>query len=209
MASYNKQAAIGVATAAARNCTPVGQIFSVENDSRISTGQLLCSEDILEPAPEAKVIAVCFAEGTSWEVPSGIASGVSNGCYPVAEALDCDTDPNGCIPGNPRPSDSCHSPEIMSPALGEISNTRPFLSWKAVPGATRYTVRLQDITGSGVAWEIEVTNINEDLITVSYPENEDIEPLKPGEAYELKVEASIEPADTCIEPGKAIFILEN
>ena len=211
MASYKKQAAIGVATAAAPNCTPVGQIVSVDNDSEISTGQLLCSEDVLEPALGAKVIAVCFAEGTSWEVPSGVASGVSNSCSPIA-AVDCDTDPDNCISDNPRPGASCHSPEIMSPSLGEISNTRPFLSWKAVPGATSYNVRLQDITGSGVAWEIELSNSNPTLnaITIAYPEGEYIEPLKPGEKYKIKVEAFIDDSSkSCMEPGQALFELKD
>jgi hypothetical protein len=175
-------------TAVTPSCTPVGRILSVENDSQITAGKLLCAGDTLQPASAAKVAVLCYAGGKLWNVPSGRASSVSEGCPKLEEETDCDPK-NGCTEPDPRgPAAGTETPYIISPYDTAVLNDRPALSWYPVKGATSYTVVLRDITGSEPEREKTVAPPTSAAgeIRIDYPFNQ---ALQPGGRYKLIVGA--------------------
>ncbi len=186
------------------NCTPVGRILSVENDRQLTGGKLLCPDEQIQPAAGAKVTVLCHTNGELWTVPSGKISTVESGC-PLESARN-DSCPNpdpkyGCL--DPRgPGAGSNTPEII-PNNTNLSNNKPQLSWYAVPNATRYTVRVSDITDKGVSWERIVDNptAKSGIITINYPP--DVEPLQPGNTYQIIVES----IDGQVSPGEGIFTM--
>lgn len=175
-------------TAVTPSCTPVGRIVSVENDSQMTAGKLLCAGDTLQPASAAKVAVLCYAGGKLWNVPSGRASSLSEGCPKLEKEKDCDPQ-NGCTIDDPRgPAAGTETPYIISPYDTAVLNDRPALSWYPVKGATSYTVLLRDITGSEPEREKTVAPPTSAAgeIRIDYPFNQ---ALQPGGRYKLIVEA--------------------
>lgn len=116
-------------------------------------------------------------------------------------ATDCDKK-DGCYPNDPRgPIANPNTPYIISPSDDTaLLNDKPSISWHAVPGAINYTVRLAEITGSGLDWERTVENTE---IKMPYPD--DAPALQPGSKYKLIVEARSQATQKRIEPGTAQF----
>jgi len=185
--------------------TPVGRIIFVENDSQITAGKLLYSSDTLQPKSAANVVVLCYASGETWNVPSGNVSRVSDRCQPPTEGLDCTDQKNGCRDDDGRsPNRNPNTPYIISPYQTDLINDRPLISWHGVPGITDYTVRIQDLTGSGVNWE-RIANTADNEIRWNYPS--DVEALQPGREYKLIVETKTESPQKRAAPGEAIFTM--
>jgi hypothetical protein len=121
---------------------------------------------------------------------------------------NCDKkDKDGCYENNGRgPIANPNAPYIISPSDGTaLLNDKPPISWHAVPGAISYTVRVKDITGSGLDWERTFENLpKSDLgeIKIAYPD--DAPAVQPGNKYKLIVEARSQ-ATQRIEPETAQF----
>ncbi|MCL1473464.1 tetratricopeptide repeat protein [Argonema antarcticum] len=184
---------------------PVGRIIVAENDSQITAGKLLYVGDTLQPKSAANVVVLCYNNGQTWNLPTGNVSRVSDRCQPPTQGLDCTDRRNGCRNDDGRsPIRNPNTPYIISPYKTDLINDRPPISWQIVPGITDYTVRIQDITGSGVNWE-RIANTTDNEIKWNYPP--DVEPLQPGRKYKLIVEAKTESPEKLAAPGEAIFAM--
>jgi hypothetical protein len=198
-------------TAATVNKTPVGRIILIENDSQITAGKLIYSDDTLQPKNGANVVALCYASGETWNVPNGNISRVSDHCQqPSVKDLDCSDKKNGCLGnGDPRgPIADSNTPYIISPYDTDLIDDRPPISWHAVPGITNYSVRVMDITGSGLNWErsaIALPKSAENEIRWEYPR--DVQALEPGHEYKLTVEVNTESPQNRTVPGEATFAI--
>lgn len=119
---------------------------------------------------------------------------------------------------NPDPENGCYDPPrgsivnpntpyIISPSdKTNLLNDKPSISWHAVPGVINYTVRLAEITGSGLDWERTVDNLSTlDLGEIKMPYPDDAAALQPGSKYKLIVEARSQATQKRIEPGTAQF----
>lgn len=124
----------------------------------------------------------------------------------IPDTTTCDPK-DGCYDDNPRgPFTSKDIPYVISPYDTALLNNKPSLSWYAVEGSTSYTVRVKDVTGSGLNWERTVNNPAKSAsgeIKIDYPA--DAQPLQPGTRYKLIVEAKNESTDKRAARGEAIF----
>lgn len=127
--------------------------------------------DQIWPSDHAEVLILCD-NLTLWHVPTGVPSGLSNGCPQAKEEY---LNRNGLI-GNTRAVSDPSIPYIITPRMTNLLTERPRLRWNDVLGASSYTVRIQ-----GLEWEAEVEGT--ELIYPNMP------PLEPGRAYLLTVEA--------------------
>ena len=187
------------------NCTPAGRILSVEND-KIPAGKLLCGDEFIEASRGAKVEVFCFNSGEIWHVISGIRSRVSEGCLSnIASNIaknDCIPE-EGCHSDDPRgPLSNKNTPDIITPYNTDIINPKPPLSWYAVSNANGYTVRVRDITGTGVNWDRRSPNSTSNVMRIEYPA--DAAPLQPGHQYKLTVEVQTQ---SNTSPGEEIFTM--
>ncbi len=142
---------------------------------RTTVGTKLYPGDLLQSAPQARVLVQCANGTTIWSVPAGVISGATNGCPPQAVPLPRTR-------GDIAPLRSGISPlipYIISPRRTKSLNSLPMLRWNAVPGASRYTVSL--IVDEDVLWETQVEGTE-----VVYSGES---PLESGVDYLLMVEA--------------------
>ncbi len=115
-----------------------------------SFGTILHQGDQVIVPGEARAAVLC--DGLSlWVPPSGLRSGIANGC------------PAGAAPGLersegnialPRSGSDPTLPYILHPRSTYILDPQPVLAWNAVPGAAHYTVSVQ---GEGLTWSERVT----------------------------------------------------
>jgi hypothetical protein len=137
-----------------------------------SFGAVLYRGDQLRPASGANVVVLCD-NLAAWTVPSGVQSGLNNGCPQNSEPQLVR---GGSAIGNTRGATDQLIPYIISPRATKLLNSTPTLRWHAVPGAKSYTVRI-----SGIDWQEEVNTT-----AFAYPGNP---PLQSGSDYLLIVEA--------------------
>lgn len=116
-------------------------------------------------------------------------------------------DPKYGCPEPRGPIANPNTPYIISPSdETALFNDKPPILWHAVPGAINYTVRLAEITGSGLDWERTVDNSSKSpLGEIKMPYPDDAPALQPGSKYKLIVEARSESTQKRIEPGTAQF----
>jgi hypothetical protein len=143
---------------------------------RTTVGTKLYPGDLLQPAPQARVLVQCANGTTIWSVPAGVISGATNGCPPEAVPV---LRARGDIAPlrnrmNPR------IPFIISPRRTKLLNPLPTLRWNAVPGASRYAVSL--IGDEEVIWETQVGD--SEVVYSGKPS------LEPGIVYLLSIEAN-------------------
>ncbi len=191
-------------TATTQSCeleSAVGVIYAVENDPNVQEKQLLCSDEILQPTTGTKVVLICFDQGKRWEVSSGDTFPVGEYCSAQEPAVECDDSGNLCPP-DPRPSGSsneCDRPEIQSPFLTKISNSRPYIAWKPIEGATGYTVKVEswdsDFNFQKTLETVDNSSLISQAIAFPYPDDED--PLTFGHKYEVTVEAIVASSEKC------------
>ena len=118
-------------------------------------------------------------------------------------------EPDGCYEPPRGPIANSNTPYIISPFdETNLLNDKPSISWHAVPGAINYTVRLTEITGSGLDWERTVDNSSKlELDEIKMPYPDDAPALQPGSKYKLIVEARSQTTQKPIEPGTAQFTM--
>jgi hypothetical protein len=143
---------------------------------RITVGTKLYPGDLLQPAPQARVIVQCADGKTIWSVPAGVISGATNGCPPQAVPLSRNRGDIAPL----RSEISPLIPYIISPRRTKLLNSLPMLRWNAVPGASHYAVSLIVDEGD-VFWQ---TQIGETEVVYSGES-----PLESGVNYLLMVEA--------------------
>jgi hypothetical protein len=137
-----------------------------------SFGTVLYHGDQLQPTADAKIVVLC-EDLTTWTVPSGLRSGLSNGCSQSSEPALVRS---GSLIANTRGGTEPLIPFIISPRATKVLDATPVLRWNEVYLAQSYTVRL-----SGTNWQETVTGTE-----ITYPGTP---PLQAGETYLLIVEA--------------------
>lgn len=142
---------------------------------RITVGTKLYPGDLLQPAPQARVLVQCANGTTIWSVPAGVISGATNGCPPQAVPVFRKTGDIAPLRSGINPL----IPFIISPRRTLLLNPLPKLRWNAVPGASRYAVSL--IGDEEVIWE---TLVRETEVVYSGEP-----PLEPGGVYLLSIKA--------------------
>ncbi len=171
---------------ALRQCKNVdGRVMS-SGDRYLSPGSPLCPGDQIHPQNGAIVTVVCYLNRKILYINQNNFSDAANKCAPpqVAEGdkyrctnlkpQNCPTTFKGTDDDNSVPR-----PRLISPYIsgGRILTTRPSISWRAVPGATSYTVEME---GNNVNWQIQVNNT-----VLSYPKEQS--QLKFGSTYRITV----------------------
>lgn len=145
--------------------------------------------------------------GVENNLPNGKTLSASDRPSQKLAANDCDPKSRYGCPDDPRsPSFNCDTPIIISPYDTALLNDRPPISWYAVPGAVSYTVRVKDITGSGLDWERPVNSPSQSAfgeIKIDYPA--DVEALQLGGRYKLIVEARLKSTEKPATPGESLF----
>jgi hypothetical protein len=147
------------------------------NFYKVSSGAFLGNDDILFSSPDAHIIVLCN-DLSIWLVPSGIPSGVNNGCHGSKEAVI--TRPSGNI-GNTRGSVDQSIPYTINPRASKILYANPTLRWNPVSGANSYKVQIEH--DGKVVWETE-TQTNQ----LDYP---GVPALKPDISYTLVIYSDI------------------
>ena len=171
---------------ALRQCKNVdGRVMS-SGDRYLSPGSPLCPGDQIHPQNGAIVTVVCYLNRKILYINQNNFSDAANKCAPpqVAERdkYRCtNLKPQNCPTTFKGPDDdnSVLRPRLISPYIsgGRILTTRPSISWRAVPGATSYTVEME---GNNVNWQIQVKNT-----VLPYPKEQS--QLKFESAYRITV----------------------
>lgn len=140
---------------------------------KANVGDVLDRSDELLLGTGASAKVICNNLSV-WELQGDSANRVSDGC------------PSGILttprPNSPRVAPRAPNetiPYIISPRNTALLNNRPILRWNAVPGATRYTVQVQDASLT-LDWQTETNNTE-----IEYPGEP---PLQPDSYYLLIVE---------------------
>ena len=167
--------------------TPVGWILEATGNVpikprgardyyRVSVGTPLARGTIIFPTSTMSVKILCADRRTYWLVPSGVPSGVGNGCPPLGQRPDA-TRNTGGICSSPQPASL---PFIISPRSTFLLSAKPILRWNPVADATLYIVSVSKKSGE-ILWQTTATDTE-----LAY--NGEL-PLEPGVQYELTVEA--------------------
>ncbi|WP_193199647.1 tetratricopeptide repeat protein [Nostoc sp. MG11] len=171
---------------ALRQCKNVeGKVMS-EGDRYLSPGSPLCPGDKIHPENGATVTVVCFLNRKILYIGQHNISDAANKCarpqVTESEQYQCtNLKPQNC-PTDFKGSGDDHTvpkPRLISPYIsdGSILNTQPLISWRAVSGATSYTVKME---GNDVNWQIKVNKA-----VLPYPRNQP--QLKFGSTYRITV----------------------
>jgi hypothetical protein len=171
---------------ALRQCKNVdGKVIS-EGDRYLPAGSALCPGDKIHPENGATVTVLCYLNREILYINQKNYSDAANKCAPPqvteVEKYRCtNLKPQNCPPTFKGPDDdnSVARPRLISPYIsgGRILTTRPSISWRAVTGATSYTV---EIEGNNVNWQIQVNNT-----VLPYPKEQS--QLKFGSTYRITV----------------------
>jgi Tetratricopeptide repeat len=141
-------------------------------DRRANVGDLLNPSDQLQLGLGASAKVMCNNLKV-WVVPVGKISLVSDGC---GSAIQPPNRPNNFRVVSRAPNETI--PYIVSPRNTALLTNRPIFRWNAVPGATRYQVRVQD-AGLTLDWQTETSDTK-----IEYPGEP---PLQPDSYYLLIV----------------------
>ncbi|MGB3239975.1 MAG: tetratricopeptide repeat protein [Geitlerinemataceae cyanobacterium] len=171
-------------------CRTVGQIDRLEGEGSLlregmsetlTPGKRLCAGDRVQLTANARAMAMCSADGTTRSFPVGMQSLATSVCPGVLEECkDPESDPNSGCGRNLTEILEPNLPHILSPRNTVLLTTQPQIRWEPVPGASRYTVTLEN--AEEAVWgpiEVEGTEI-------AY--GGDI-PLAAGPSYTLTVTA--------------------
>lgn len=170
---------------ALRQCKNVdGKVIS-SGDRYLPAGSPLCPGDKIHPENGATVTVLCYLNREILYINQKNFSDAANKCTPLqvteVEKYRCtNLKPQNCPTTFKSPDDnSVPRPRLISPYIsgGRILTTRPSISWRAVPGATSYTVEME---GNNVNWQIQVNNT-----VLPYPKEQS--QLKFGSTYRITV----------------------
>lgn len=171
---------------ALRQCKNVNGKVMSRGDRYLQLGSPLCPGDQIHPENGATVTVVCYLNRKILYINQNNFSEAANKCarpqVTEAEKYRCtNLKPQNCPTTLKGPDDenSVPSPRLISPYIsgGRILTTRPSISWRAVPGATSYTVEME---GNNVNWQIQVNNT-----LLPYPSGQP--QLKFGRMYRITV----------------------
>ncbi|MBD2683313.1 MULTISPECIES: lipopolysaccharide assembly protein LapB [Nostoc] len=140
-----------------------GKVIS-KGDRYLPPGSSLCPGDKIHPDNGATVTVICYLNRKTLYIDRDSASDPANQCarpqLTEVEKYQCtNLKPQNC-PTDFKGSaddDTVPKPRLISPYIsdGSILTTQPLISWRVVPGATSYTVKME---GNDVNWQIEVNN---------------------------------------------------
>ena len=158
-----------------------------ENYYPVAVGTLLSPGTLIFP-PEGMRVRILCAAGNTWVVPSGVRSGVGNGCPPPRRK------PMGGL-GHTRGfcngTQPATIPYIISPRSSFLISDRPLFRWNAVAGATEYEAILRGEAGD--IWRATVTE------TEAIYDGK--QPLQSGTIYRLIVRANNGATSEAEEPS--------
>ena len=154
-----------------------GSIVSPDGSERpLVPGNPLCSGDRVKLVASSRAIAVCAADGMARSLPVGIPASVTSVCPAVPE---CDlNDSNPPCGRNPDVFDA-NPLQILSPRDTALLTAQPTIRWEEVPGASGYTVTLEQ--GEVIWGPMEVAGTE-----IVYSGDA---PLEAGPSYKLTVMA--------------------
>ncbi|RCJ18626.1 hypothetical protein A6770_32780 [Nostoc minutum NIES-26] len=158
-------------------CKPVARIIS--GDLRRVAGSKVCEEDRLQPVAGATVEVLCYLSGNILNV-SGGAIGKQCSSRSQTQSQHCTSGIRGDCLKVKGPDDE-NVPTLIVPYSPLILNSRPSLSWTAIPGAISYIVQIE---GTGVNWSKEVNSI-------SLPYSKEQPAMQPGNIYQVNVLAKM------------------
>jgi len=176
------------------SCNQVGRVTS-DGDPHHPTGSLLCKGSSLNTY---KAVGVwCFDTRQKVHV-SGLALNISAICrnsrfVPATLPSECSyANLNNCS-DNKGPTNGGEQVLVMLNPYGlNLVERRPFLAWRAFPGAASYTV---EVKGASVSWVKIVRGTS-----LPYPVKES--PLRYGNAYKIQVFA--ERGDSILAGGTTV-----
>ncbi|AHJ28605.1 hypothetical protein PN465_11380 [Nodularia spumigena CS-584] len=158
---------------------PVGRVIN-GGDLHLSVGNLICPEDQIQPANGFKVKIICYASRRILEIQQS-KNAVDECKTEVPQSRDI------CIPITPGycsntrgTGETENKPQLITPYVGRILNTRPRLSWVNVPEATSYTIQ---VNGMGVNWSKNVQNTS-----LPYPSS--LPAMQFGRIYQITIIAN-------------------
>lgn len=173
---------------------PIGRVLS-NGDSRLAAGSLLCKGDRLQPANGATVQVLCYLNREVLQLGSGV---VSNKCVPLSEqhqAQQCTPQSRANCPRRKGPGEERNTPTLLNPYSSALLNTRPYLSWYAMAGATSYTVQVK---GKDVNWERTVSKN-----ALPYPQEQPA--MQYGNVYKVTVIAN--QGDSPVTASSSVLIV--
>lgn len=157
---------------------PVGRVIN-GGDAFFNAGKLICLEDKIQPANGSRVEVLCHISRRIVVVTQ--SNKVEQICgQRVSQPREL------CVPkvlgdcSNTRSPLEEEKPTLITPYVGRIINTRPFISWIDVPGATSYTVQAK---GAGVNWSKKVRQTS-----LEYPTSEPA--MEKGRIYKINIIAN-------------------
>lgn len=116
------------------------------NYGAAGVGTILNQGDLIRPASQARVVVLC-SNNTPWRVPSGVPSGLLNGC------------PDEVARFNTRGRGEDDFLAFLNQEFvyaTQFLDSRPLLRWNPIADATAYTVKVTDET-ENILWERTVT----------------------------------------------------
>ncbi|MGG6264281.1 hypothetical protein ACQ4M3_00615 [Leptolyngbya sp. AN03gr2] len=153
-----------------RQCIPIAYVLS-DGDRNFKRGSLLCQGDTIQRS----LTVLCFATGKIVALGSGKIPPTGCGLPKETGPQACGTRFQFCV--RPRGTNAANL-QILQPYGSNTTKLRPRFSWRSVPGATSYRVR---VLGT-VSWSIATTQSQ-----LAYPENQPA--FKPGGAYRIVITA--------------------
>ena len=115
-------------------------VLSDRSERPLAPGSELCSGDRVKLVASSRAIAVCAADGMARSLPVGIPASVTSVC-PAVEECDLNNTNPGCG-RNPDIFDT-NALQILSPRDTALLTAQPTIRWEEVPGASGYTVTLE------------------------------------------------------------------
>lgn len=162
---------------------PIAKIIN-NADRLLPAGSFLCKGDRLQQRNGAKIDVLCYLNPGAGVLHLG-SGNVSDKCFPPPtqqQAQQCTPQNRANCPKRKGPSgEDTNAPTLLNPYSSAVLNTRPFLSWYAVPKATSYTVQVR---GKGVNWEKQVGNTT----VLPYPKEQPA--MQYGNVYKFSIIAN-------------------
>lgn len=175
---------------------PVGKIIN-DADRLLPAGSSLCKGDRLQQRNGAKIDVLCYLNPGAGvlHLGSGI---ISDKCVPPptqVQAQQCTPQNRANCRKRKGPSEDRNAPTLLNPYSSAVLNTRPYLSWYAVAGATSYSVLVR---GKGVDWEKQVSST-----ALPYPKEQPA--MQYGNVYKVSIIAN--KADSPITDSSSVLIV--
>ncbi|GAB4370081.1 MAG: hypothetical protein Kow00121_10510 [Elainellaceae cyanobacterium] len=149
-------------------------------------GTVLNLGDLIRPASQARVTVLC-TNNTTWRVPSGVPSGIQNGC------------PDTRLRFNTRGRDPDDFLEFLNQQFiyaTQFLEPRPSFRWNAIANVMAYQIQVSD-AGGEILWQQTVQGTEAHY---------DGDVLQPGNTYELQITALDRPN---AEPFYLVFRILN